>query len=280
LKRRLLPRILNASDIWCQGFSEPDYGSDVASIKTRARDAGDGSWLINGQKVWTSQAPWATYCFVLCRTADPPPDGRKYDGLSMIITPIDQPEVVVTPLRQITGEAEYAQVFFNDARAPIDAVLGDANDGWNVAMTLLEFERSEQGFTDHSRLLMRLDDVRRYVLEAEAAGVLPSGLRESLRPRFVDAWTRCQLLGQFNLGRALALKRGERIGSWGSYANLYWSELIQSVSELAIDVFGAATYGDRDWEYDFLWSRATTIYSGTSEIQRNVMGDRLLGLPR
>ncbi len=279
LKRRLLPRILDASDIWSQGFSEPDHGSDLGSIRTSAHDGGDGSWVIDGQKVWTSHAMWATYCFVLCRTSEPE-GGRKYDGLSMIICEFDQPEVVVTPLRQITGEAEFAQVFFNKARAPLSALIGEADNGWNVAMTMLEFERSEQGFTDHSRLLARLDEIRRFVLDGEAEGMLPPDLRASLRPRFLDLWSRCQLLAQFNLGRALALDRGEKIGHWGSYMKLYWSELLQGVTELGIDVVGAGEDGLHDWAHDYLANRAATIYSGTSEIQRNVIGDRLLGLPR
>jgi alkylation response protein AidB-like acyl-CoA dehydrogenase len=274
VKERLLPRILSAADIWCQGFSEPDYGSDLGSIKTRAT-LEDGRWVIDGQKVWTTQAPFATHCFVLCRTADHE-KGRRYDGLSMVICEMDQPEVVTTPLRQPTGDAEFAHVLFNRATAPADALIGEAGNGWNVAMTMLEFERSEQGFTDHSRLLARLDDIRAHLQTAELSGEA----RIEFRRRFVDLWSRCQLLGQFNLARALALDRGEKIGSWGSYVKLYWSELWQAIAELGLDVIGPRVHPDFDFAFDYLDSRAATIYSGTSEIQRNVIGERLLGLPR
>jgi alkylation response protein AidB-like acyl-CoA dehydrogenase len=277
LKSRLLPRILSATDIWCQGFSEPDYGSDLGSVKTRAFEE-NGRWVIDGQKVWTTHAPWATHCFVLCRTAEPH-RGRRYDGLSMIICEMNQPEVHVTPLRQPTGDSEFAHVLFNRATAPIDAVIGGAGDGWNVSMTMLEFERSEQGFTDHSRLLVRLEEIRAFVAAAEASGALAAGQVAAIQTRFVDLWSRCQLLGQFNLGRALALDRGEKIGSWGSYMKLYWSELWQAIAELGLDVVGPSEGAD-GFAFDYLDSRASTIYSGTSEIQRNVIGERLLGLPR
>jgi alkylation response protein AidB-like acyl-CoA dehydrogenase len=147
-------------------------------------------------------------------------------------------------------------------------------------MTMLEFERSEQGFTDHSRLLSRLEEIRTFLITAEAAGAVPPDLRDAVRGRFVDLWSRCQLLGQLNLGRALALDRGEKIGSWGSYMKLYWSELWQAIAELGLDVVGAGGADTRDFAFDYLDSRAATVYSGTSEIQRNVIGERLLGLPR
>jgi len=274
LKQRLLPRILSAADVWCQGFSEPDYGSDLGSIKTRAA-LEEGTWVIDGQKVWTTHAPFATHCFVLCRTAESE-GGRRYDGLSMVICEMAQDAVVITPLRQPTGDAEFAHVLFNRATAPADAVIGEPGDGWAVSMTMLEFERSEQGFTDHSRLLARLDDIRSHLLNAELA----DEARMEFRARFVDLWSRCQLLGQFNLGRALALDRGEKIGSWGSYLKLYWSELWQAIAELGLDVSGPRVHPDFDFAFDYLDSRAATIYSGTSEIQRNVIGERLLGLPR
>ncbi|QEC47057.1 hypothetical protein FSW04_05285 [Baekduia soli] len=147
-------------------------------------------------------------------------------------------------------------------------------------MTMLDFERSDQGFTDHSRLVARLDAIRRHVREADAAGVLAPGARAELRPRFVELWGRCQALGQFNLGRALALDRGEQISHWGSYLKLLWSELLQDVTAFGLDVVGAGCAGHRDWAHDYLAARAATIYSGTSEIQRNVIGERILGLPR
>jgi alkylation response protein AidB-like acyl-CoA dehydrogenase len=279
LKRRLLPRILRAEDIWCQGFSEPEVGSDLAALKTTAVDDGAGGWLVDGQKVWTTHAPWSDYCFVLCRTADPV-GGRRYDGLSMVLVPMDQEQVVVTPLRQINGDNEYAQVIFNLARAPLDMMIGGPGEGWTVAMTLLEFERSDQGFTDHSRLLVRLEEIRSFVAAARISGALPLDVLDDVRPRFVELWTRCQLLGQFNLGRALVLRRGEKVGSWGSFVKLYWSELWQAVAELGLDVLGEGGAGTRDFARDYLTSRGATIYSGTSEIQRNVIGDRILGLPR
>jgi alkylation response protein AidB-like acyl-CoA dehydrogenase len=279
LKQGLLPRILRADDIWCQGFSEPAVGSDIASLKTRAGAVESGGWRVNGQKVWTTHAPWADYCFVLCRTEDAV-EGRRYDGLSMLLVPMAQEEVVVTPLRQLNGEHEYALVIFNDAHVPADMIIGEPGKGWEVALTLLEFERADQGFSDHSRLLVRLDEVRRFVIAARDAGTLSAETIDDIRPRFLDLWSRCQMLGQMNLGRALALKRGERLDSWGSYVKLYWSELWQAVAEFGFDVVGEGGAGARDFAHDFLSSRGATIYSGTSEIQRNVIGDRILGLPR
>ena len=279
LKQRLLPRILRAEDIWCQGFSEPEVGSDLASLKTRAVDDGAGGWLVDGQKVWTTHAPWADYCFALCRTDEPVGD-RRYSGLSMVLVPMDQEQVVVTPLRQMNGDHEFAQVGFNRAQAPLDLMIGGRGEGWNVAMTLLEFERADQGFTDHSRLLVRLAEIRTYLADARAAGTLSLDVLDDVRPRFVELWSRCQLLGQFNLGRALAIRSGKEPGSWGSFVKLYWSELWQAVAELGLDVLGAGSTGARDFGQDYLTSRGATIYSGTSEIQRNVIGDRILGLPR
>jgi alkylation response protein AidB-like acyl-CoA dehydrogenase len=279
LKQRLLPRMLSATDIWCQGFSEPEVGSDLASLKTRAIDDGAGVWVVDGQKVWTTHAPWADYCFVLCRTAEPAGD-RRYEGLSMVLVPMGQEQVVVTPLRQMNGDHEYAQVLFNRAQAPLDMMIGGPGEGWNVAMTLLEFERADQGFTDHSRLLVRLAEIRTFLAAARSAGTVPLDLLDDVRPRFVELWSRCQLLAQFNLGRALALRRGEKPGPWGSFVKLYWSELWQAVAELGLDVVGEGGEGGRDFARDYLTSRGATIYSGTSEIQRNVIGDRILGLPR
>ena len=278
-KRRYLPPILGAEEVWCQGFSEPGAGSDLTALRTRA-ELVDGRWRVTGEKIWTTLGPVADFNVMLVRT-DEPEDGRRHTGLSMLIVPHDQPGVDVRPIRQLADEVnEFCQIFFDGALATEDGLVGGRGEGWGVALTILDAERSDHGFTDHGRLFAMLDDIRTMVGAAVARGALRGDALAETRRRVTDLFTRCQLLAEFNLGRAYALARGERMGSWGSFLKLYWSEIWQETAELGLDLAGRGELTDRDWAREYLLSRAATIYSGTSEIQRGVIGDRLLGLPR
>jgi alkylation response protein AidB-like acyl-CoA dehydrogenase len=275
-KARYLPRILGAEEIWCQGFSEPGAGSDLLALRCAARPDGD-RWIVDGEKVWTTLGPVADQNAVLVRTAEPV-EGKRHTGLTMAIVAHAQPGVRVIPLRQITGEHEFAQVFFEGAVA--DETIGEAGDGWSVALTILDAERADQGFTDHARLLAMLAEIRGLTERAAAERALDVDALDEVRRRTADLAGRCQLLAELNLGRALATGRGERMGSWGSFLKLYWSELWQAVSDLGLDVAGARLPLDRDWAREYLLSKAGTIYSGSSEVQRGILATRILGLPR
>ncbi len=275
-KARYLPRILGAEEIWCQGFSEPGAGSDLLALRCAARVDGE-RLIVDGEKLWTTLGPVADQNAVLLRTAAPV-DGKRHTGLTMAIVPHEQPGVRVIPLRQITGEHEFAQIFFEGAVAP--ETIGAVGDGWSVALTILDAERADQGFTDHARLLSMLHEVRELTERAAGDGVLPQDAVAEIRHRTDALAGRCQLLAELNLGRALATERGERMGSWGSFLKLYWSELWQAVAELGLDVAGQRGHADRDWAREYLLSKAATIYSGSNEVQRGILATRILGLPR
>jgi alkylation response protein AidB-like acyl-CoA dehydrogenase len=277
LQDRFLPSILSGEDIYAQGFSEPNSGSDLASLRMRARVEGD-EWVINGQKIWTSFAHFAGYCFALCRSD---PESERHRGLSLIIVPLDQPGITIRPIEQINGDIEFSEVFFDDARAPVNFTVGEPGEGWTVSMTMFQFERADNGFTDHARLLVRLDDIRKELRKAAADGRLAPREVEDLRRRLVELWIRSQQLRRFNLRVALRGDRGEQIGMFGSVVNLFWAELEKEVAE-----FGAAVHGPRGLvahthpAYHLLTARSASIFSGTSEIQRNIIAERVVGLPR
>ncbi len=277
-KARYLPPILAAREIWCQGFSEPGAGSDLLALRCRA-DLVDGQWIVRGEKTWTTLGPYADFNVVLARSSEPE-DGRRHAGLSTLIVAHDQPGVVVHPLRQLTGDSEFAQILFDDAVAPAEAIIGAPGEGWGVALTILDCERSDQGFTDHGRLFFMLGQIRELIAAAVGAGALRGDEHAAVRQRYAGLYSRCQLLGEWNLGRALALGRGERMGSWGSFLKLYWSELWTAVAEFGLDLQGRADIVNRDWVREYLLSLAGPIYSGSNEVQRNTIGERILGLPR
>jgi hypothetical protein len=277
LQRRFLPGILSADEMWCQGFSEPNSGSDLASLSTRARLDGD-EWIIDGQKIWTTWAQYADYCFVLCRTEE---GSQRHRGLSMIVCEMDQPGVTARPITQITGDAEFGEVFFDGARARRDLMVGAPGDGWAAAMTMFQFERSDQGFTCHARLLVRLTDVREALRVARDDGALAGPALESARLRFADLWVRCQQLRRINLRSALQAETGRSIGPAGSVTKIFWSELEKDVAAFHAELYGAAgLVRGVEISHELLASRAASIYSGTTEIQRNIVADLILGLPR
>lgn len=276
LKKRFLPRILSGEDMYCQGFSEPDSGSDLASLRTRARRVSPGGeWVIDGQKIWTTFADRADYCFVLARTE---PGSERHRGLTLLICPMAQPGVSVRPIRQISGDTEFSEVFFDDARVPADWVVGEPGAGWKAAMTLFQFERGDPGYTDHARLLVELSDVRAAV--AANRDTLSPAVADDIRSRATSLWLRCQELRALNIRLALLAEQGRAIAETGSVTNLVWGELAKDVADLAADT-AERTGGDVAGAiHHRLACRAKSIYSGTTEIQRTIIAERLLGLPR
>jgi alkylation response protein AidB-like acyl-CoA dehydrogenase len=277
LKARFLPAILSADEIFCQGFSEPNAGSDMAALRTRARLEGD-EWVIDGQKIWTTWAQYSDFCFALCRTD---PESERHRGMTLLVCPIDQPGVTVRPITQISGDPEFAEVFFDDARAPASYAVGGVGDGWTTAMILFQFERGDQGFTDHSRMLVRLHDIGTTLRAAVAAGSISEQAAAQARLRLAGLWVRCQQLRRFNLRIAVRAEAGESIGMGGSIVNLFWGEIEREIGELGAEVHGArGLLADTEPAHELLAGRAGTIHSGTSEIQRNIIAERMLGLPR
>jgi alkylation response protein AidB-like acyl-CoA dehydrogenase len=270
-KERYLTPILSADEIWCQGFSEPEAGSDLAAVKTRAvRDGGD--WVVTGQKVWTSGAQYSKWCMLVARTD---PEASKHKGLSYFLMDMDQEAVQVRPLVQITGEAEFNELFMEEARIPHENMLGGQGDGWNVALTTLMNERSGLGFFLQVRLRQLLD---RLVREAGENGRIDDPVvAEALGDMHVRTET-LRLLAYRGLS---AIEQYGQPGPEGSLTKWLWSETNQMLAQLAVSVRGAdsLTTGD-SWAYELLRSRGNTIEGGTTEILKNIVAERVLGLPR
>jgi alkylation response protein AidB-like acyl-CoA dehydrogenase len=270
-KERYLTPILSAEEIWCQGFSEPDAGSDLASLKTRAVKDGD-DWLVTGQKVWTSGAQYAKWCMLVARTD---PDAPKHKGLTYFLMDMEQDEVQVRPLRQITGEAEFNELFIEDARIPDENVIGGVGNGWKVALTTLMNERAGLGFTLQIRLRQILDDV---IAAAAERGRLDD-------PRIADEIAelnaRCEAIRLMAWKGLTDTERYGQPGPEGSLVKWLWSETNQRVTQLAADVVGAeALTAGTGWSYELLRARGNTIEGGTTEILKNIVAERVLGLPR
>lgn len=277
LQERFLPGILSGEEIWCQAFSEPDAGSDLASLRTRARLDAD-RWVIDGQKVWTTWAMQAEWCFLLCRTD---PNSSRHRGLTLLIVHMDQAGVTRRPIVQMSGDSEFGEVFFEAAETEVDLTVGAPGEGWRASMTMFGFERADQGFTDHARLLVTLADLGRQLRQEAEQGTLRGAQLETARVEFADLWIRCQQLRRMNLRMALHLDQGNEIGLAGSPTNLFWGELTKAVAEFAARVNGVeGLLKGTHASHHLLSSRAASIYSGTSEIQRNIIAERILGLPR
>jgi len=275
-KRRFLPGILGGTEIWCQGYSEPNAGSDLANVQTRAELDGD-QWVVTGQKVWTSLAHWADWCFVLCRTdRDAPP----HRGISYLLVPMRQPGIEIRPIVQITGTSEFNEVFFDGARTDAANVVGAVNEGWKVAMGTLAFERGVATLGQQLNFENELTDILELV-QKRGRGDDPM-----LRQRLADAWIRLRIMRYSALRSLTALEQGE-MTTLASVHKLYWATLHRELGELAMAVLGAdaAVVDAPPYELSlaqrvFLYSRADTIYGGSNQIQRNVIGERALGLPR
>ena len=277
-QQRFLPPILAGQDFWCQGYSEPGAGSDLANIKTRAHlDSNTGQWLINGQKVWTSLAHESDWCFVLARTE---PGSTGHRGLSFLLVPMDQPGVRVQPIQQLTGTREFNEVFFDGAQTAANNLIGEPGDGWKIAMALLGFERGVSTLGQQMQFQNELDEVVR-IARANGAAQDPS-----LRQRIAQAWSGLRVL-RYNSLRMLS---GPQDGSLRPEATIYklaWSTWHQELGKLAMDVLGpeaellaAAPYQLTRLQALFLFTRADTLYGGSSEIQRNIIAERALGMPR
>jgi alkylation response protein AidB-like acyl-CoA dehydrogenase len=269
-KARYLEPLLAADEIWCQGFSEPDAGSDLAAARTRAERKGD-VYVVNGQKVWSSFAHIADFCILVTQSD---PEGQRYRNLTYLIVDMHAPGVEVRPLRQITGEAEFNEIFFNDVEVPVANRLGDEGDGWNVAMTTLLHERGTLGFALTANLdasVSRLLDVAR---ERVNGG-------DRLRERVAAEWIELQALRYTNYRSLGTLTRTGVPGPEGSGVKLRWSEMNQRMTKLGRELHGAdGILDDGWWHHQQLRSRGNTIEAGTSEVLRNIVAERVLGLPR
>ena len=296
-KKEFLPQILRGEIKWCQGFSEPDAGSDLAGLNTRAELDGD-EWVINGQKIWTTQGFVADYIFVLCRTD---PDAPKHKGISYLLCPMRQPGIEVRRIEQIDGGAEFCEVFFTNARCPKDNVVGGVNNGWAVAMTTLGFERGTSATTSYRRFERELDQV------IELARSNGTSERPEVRQSLALAWSKVQLMrvnGYRSLTAVVQGRKDPGVAALGATNKMFWSEYHRDVMNLAVDIMGTSGqvlqgdesreemipgYGVRQavrsypvsvLQSSFFFSRSETIWGGTAEIQRNIVGERVLGLPK
>jgi alkylation response protein AidB-like acyl-CoA dehydrogenase len=289
-KRHYLPRILSGEDVWCQGYSEPDAGSDLGNLGLKATADGD-QWVLNGQKIWTSAGHLADHIFTLARTD---PEAPKHKGISFLLVDMRQPGIEVRPIKMISGESEFNEVFYTDALCPMDEVVGGTNNGWAVAMSLLGFERGEAAATMSIRYQAEVD---RLVLLAKERGRDQDPV---IRQRLAWCYERVQVmrfLGMRTLTRFLA---GHHPGPDAAVTKLFWSEYHKLVTELSLDIIGAealaptgreptSAFGTDDpgapnssnsWVSTFLNARAGTIYAGSSQVQRNILGEMVLGLPK
>jgi len=276
-KRRFLPGILAGTELWCQGYSEPGAGSDLAAVSTRAV-LRDGEWHVDGQKVWTSLATEADWCFVIARTE---PGSQRHRGLSYLLVPMDQPGVDVRPIVQLTGTSEFNEVFFDDARAAASDVVGAPGEGWKVAMGTLAVERGVSTFGQQMGFAREYEQV---LATAKATGAAADG---AVSERLLDSWMELQVL-RHTAVMTLGLPAGSTPGTEANIAKLMWAPWHRRLGELAVDVQGAAGtvaagFGEGELspaQQLFLFTRSDTIYGGSNEVQRNVIAQRMLGLPR
>lgn len=274
-QREFLPNILHGEELWCQGYSEPDAGSDLANVQTRAERDGD-RWVINGQKVWTSNAHVSDWCFVLARTDR---DAAKHKGISFLLVPMDAPGIEIRPIVQITGTSEFNEVFFDDTPTRADLVVGGVGNGWKVAMGLLAFER---GASTLGQQFGFLHEFRGVLENARSTGRVAD---PSIRQRLASMWTRLEIQ-RWNSLRMLTMADQPELTGPSYISKLYWARLHRDLGELAFDVLGsaaeicdAAPYELNAAQRLMLYTRADTIYGGSNQIQRNIIGERALGLP-
>ena len=277
-----LGKILSGEEVWCQGFSEPGSGSDLASLRTRAEVDGT-DYVVNGQKVWSSFAHIADYCILLVRTDA---EAAKHQGITYLLVDMHSPGVEVRPLKQITGDPEFNEIFFSDVRVPRKNILGNENEGWKVAMTTLLHERGTLGFALTARLEVLMRKLITLAKETKSNGSIAAD-DPLLRDRIARQWVELQALKFTNYRALTSLVKTGVPGPEGSVAKLHWSESNQRLTKLALEILGPASQLDGDdgvwggfWQYQQLRSRGNTIEAGTSEILRNIISERVLGLPR
>ncbi len=289
-KAHFIPRILSGQDVWCQGYSEPNAGSDLGNLGCRATLDGD-EWVIEGQKIWTSAGHLANWIFVLARTdADAP----KHKGITFLLVPMDQPGVEVRPIAMMSGESEFNEVFFAGSRCPKENVLGEVNGGWSVAMTLLGYERGEAAATVPILFGAELDRLR--VLARERG----RNTDPLIPQRLAWCYSKVEIMRYLGMRALTRFLNGQPPGADGAISKLYWSEYHRIVTELAVDILGAdalspvgrkpstsfqaddpgAPNDSASWVGSFCNARAGTIYAGTSQVQRNIIGELVLGLPK
>jgi alkylation response protein AidB-like acyl-CoA dehydrogenase len=271
-QERHLPPIVTAEEIWCQGFSEPDAGSDLAALKTRAVRDGGGDWVVTGQKVWTSFAHHAKWCMLVARTD---PDAPKHKGLTYFLMDMEQDAIQVRPLRQLTGAAEFNELFIEEARIPHENVVGGVGNGWAVALTTLMNERAGLAFGLQVALRVLLDELTEV---AAARGLLDDA---SVAERLGDLHLRTEILRLTAYRGLTAQMKYGQPGPEGSLTKWMWSETNQRATELAVELLGpeALTDGSR-WAFELLRARGNSIEGGTTEILKNIVAERVLGLPR
>jgi alkylation response protein AidB-like acyl-CoA dehydrogenase len=280
-QKRFLPPIREGDELWCQGYSEPDAGSDLANVKTRAIRDGD-EWVVTGQKVWTSLAHQADWCFVVCRTD---PDSSRHKGLSYLLVPMDQPGVEVRPITQLTRTSEFNEVFFDGARTESSNVVGGVGDGWRVALATLAFERGVALLGHQLTFRRELDRITR--LAEENGRICGPVVRQRLAQAHIEL-----AIMRYNTLRSLAGIDGPVAPPEASIAKLYWGSWHRRLGELSMNLMGMGStvldgdttadnsgYGLNELQRSFLFARSETIYGGSNEIQRNIIGERVLGLP-
>ncbi len=281
-KERFLAPILKGEEVWCQGFSEPNAGSDLASLKTRGVVEGD-SIVVQGQKTWTSFAQQSDWCILVVRTD---PDAARHKGLTFLLVDMKTPGITIRPLVEMTGHAWFNEVFFDDVRVPLENVVGEINGGWDIVITTLSVERGSSA--QHARLGADLD------LLIQAARDTPRGEGRAsddpaVRQKLAGFAAEMMVMKMSVYRNAWAIKEKGLPGPEGSTLKVLWSELDQRLKAAAIEILGPRALvsqgdplaiDDGYWAYEALWSRAATIYAGTSEVQRNIIATRVLGLPR
>jgi alkylation response protein AidB-like acyl-CoA dehydrogenase len=289
-KQHYLPRILSGEDTWCQGYSEPNAGSDLGSLALKAQLDGD-QWILNGQKIWTSAGHLADHIFTLARTD---PEAPKHKGISFLLVDMRQPGIEVRPIKMISGESEFNEVFYTDAVCPKHEVVGGVNNGWAVAMSLLGYERGAAAATNPIHYQAELD---RLFLLAKERGLTEDPI---IRQRLAWCYSKVAMMRYLGMRVLTQFLNGHQPGPDAAITKLYWSEYHQTATELALDIIGAeatvpsgrkptGAFGTDDagapnstasWVDVFLNTRAATIYAGSSQIQRNILGEMVLGLPK
>lgn len=276
-KKRFLPPIIKGDELWSQGYSEPNAGSDLANVQTKAELIGD-EWVIHGQKVWTSGGQWADWCFVLCRTE--PDATSNHAALSYLLVPMKQDGIEVRPIIQMTGTSEFSEVFYDGARTAAANVVGKRGDGWKVAMGTLAFER---GASTLGQQWLFQNELAEIFAIAQRNGAASDPI---MRQRLIDAWIGLKIM-RFNAIRTLGNAEGSELPREATITKIYWATWHRELGKLAMDVLGAdaeiadgAPYELSRLQSMYLFTRADTIYAGTNQIQRNIIGERALGLPR
>jgi acyl-CoA dehydrogenase len=279
-QQRFLPAIRSGQELWCQGYSEPNAGSDLANVATRADlvtdPDGRDEWVIEGQKVWTSLAHWSDWCFLLARTDR---DAPKHKGISFLLIRMDAPGIEIRPIVQLTGTSEFNEVFFSGARTPADLVVGGVGNGWKVAMGLLSFERGASTLGQQLAFERELQDI------TESARRTGRAADPRFRQRLAEIWSRLEIM-RWNSLRMLTHADQPELSGASYIAKLYWARLHRDIGELYVDALGPDAMVCEGPPYElsaaqrsFLYTRADTIYGGSNQIQRNIIGERALGLP-